>query len=155
MDPIGNSEGQLCRSFRKRDGIALVVSSVVGGGISTTPSVVANLVPHPSAILALWLTGGVLALVGASCYARLANLCPTAGGEYLYLFEESWPARGISVGLDFPDCRVFRGTAASSVAMVMFASRYFPRLVSEIPLVGVALIAAGIPVTAGAAEAAK
>ena len=135
MDPISNSSGQLCRSFRKRDGIALVVSSVVGVGIFTTPGVVANLVPQPSAILALWLTGGVLPLVGAGCYARLANLWPTAGGEYLYLSKSYGPAAGFLSGWTSLIAGFSGATAASSVAVVMFAGQYFPRLASSHPVI--------------------
>src|SRR5579859_1030483 len=136
---MGNSSGRLCRSFRRRDGIALIVSSVVGVGIFTTPSVVADLVPHPSAILALWLTGGVLALVGASCYARLAHLWPTAGGEYLYLSKSYGPAVGFMSGWTSLIAGFSGATAASSVAVVMFAGQYFPRLVSNHPLIAINL----------------
>lgn len=139
MDPIANSSGRLCRSFRRRDGIALIVSSVVGVGIFTTPSVVADLVPHPLAILALWLTGGLLALVGASCYARLAHLWPTAGGEYLYLSKAYGPAVGFLSGWTSLIAGFSGATAASSAAVVMFAGQYFPRLASDHPFITINL----------------
>jgi APA family basic amino acid/polyamine antiporter len=68
-----------------RDAIALIVSNVVGVGIFTTPAIIANLVPSPMAMLALWVIGGCLALAGAMSYAELAKICPEAGGEYVYL----------------------------------------------------------------------
>ncbi len=82
---------RLCPTFRKRDGVALIVSNVVGVGIFTTPCVVAALVPHAAGILPLWLVGGVLALAGARCYARLARRLPAAGGEYVYLSKAPPP----------------------------------------------------------------
>jgi hypothetical protein len=71
--------GRLRRTFRKRDGVALIVSSVVGVGIFTTPALVADLVPDPIAMLSLWIMGGALALAGAASYARLAKLWPKGG----------------------------------------------------------------------------
>jgi amino acid transporter len=38
-------------------------------------------------IVGVWLVGGVIALVGALCYAELATAYPHAGGTYVYLSE--------------------------------------------------------------------
>ena len=61
---LASDESRLRPTFRKRDGVALIVSNVVGVGIFTTPCVVAALVPHAAGILSLWLVGGFLALAG-------------------------------------------------------------------------------------------
>ena len=135
MHSTPRDAGQLCPSFRKRDGIALVVSSVVGVGIFTTPSVVANLVPSPIAMLGLWLTGGALALIGASCYARLAEMWPKAGGEYLYLSRSYGPVAGFLSGWTSLIAGFSGAIAASSVAAVMFAGQYFPSLAADHTLI--------------------
>jgi len=60
----------------------MVVGLVVGAGIFRTPPLVASNVPDAVAILAVWLIGGAIALIGALCYAELASAYPHAGGEY-------------------------------------------------------------------------
>ncbi len=73
--------------FRTADGIALVVTSVVGAGIFTVPAYVASLAGSSWLILALWAAGGLMAMAGALCYAELAARCPRGGAEYVYLRE--------------------------------------------------------------------
>lgn len=124
------ASGRLRRTFRKRDGIALIVSNVVGVGIFTTPAIVAGLVPNPMAMLAVWLVGGGLALAGATSYARLANLWPTAGGEYVYLSKSYGPAAGFLSGWTSLIAGFSGSVAASAVAVVLFAGQYFPWLAS-------------------------
>ena len=68
-----------------RDAIALIVGIVVGAGIFKTPSLVAANPGGPWAVLAAWLLGGIVSLVGALCYAELATACPNAGGDYHFL----------------------------------------------------------------------
>lgn len=125
------ASGRLQLTFRKRDGIALIVSNVVGVGIFTTPALIANLVPNPSAMLALWIVGGALALAGATSYARLASLWPTAGGEYVYLSNSYGPAAGFLSGWTSLIAGFSGSVAASAVAVVMFAGHYFPSLTSN------------------------
>src|SRR5204862_932773 len=40
-----------------------------------------------AAVIGVWLAGGLIALVGALCYAELATAYPRAGGTYIYLSE--------------------------------------------------------------------
>lgn len=67
------------------DAVALIVGVVVGAGIFRTPSIVAANSGSETALLLLWILGGVLSLVGALCYAELATTYPHAGGDYHYL----------------------------------------------------------------------
>ena len=67
------------------DIVALIVGTIVGAGIYKTPALVAGLVPNESAIIALWILGGVISIIGALCYAELASAFPDTGGEYHFL----------------------------------------------------------------------
>src|ERR1700677_4658086 len=89
---------QLRRSFRVRDGVALIVSNVVGVGIFTTPAIIAKLAPQPSVMLALWIVGGCIALAGALSYAQLGRRFPAAGGEYIYLSKAYGTTAGFLSG---------------------------------------------------------
>jgi basic amino acid/polyamine antiporter, APA family len=131
FDPRWSAGNRLRRTFRKRDGIALIVSNVVGVGIFTTPALIANLVPNPTAMLALWIVGGGLALAGAASYAKLANLWPTAGGEYVYLSKAYGPTAGFLSGWTSLIAGFSGSVAASAVALVLFAGQYFPGLAAD------------------------
>lgn len=68
-----------------RHAIAITVGVVIGAGIFKAPSLVAGAVPTAGWMFALWIAGGLVALVGALCYAELATTYPSAGGEYHFL----------------------------------------------------------------------
>ena len=68
-----------------RHAIAITVGVVIGAGIFKAPSLVAGSVPTAGWMFALWIAGGLIALIGALCYAELATTYPSAGGEYHFL----------------------------------------------------------------------
>lgn len=67
------------------DAVALIVGIVIGAGIFVTPALVATNTSGPALLIAAWTLGGLIALVGALCYAELATTYPHAGGDYHYL----------------------------------------------------------------------
>ena len=67
------------------DVVSLIVGIVVGAGIFRTPSLVAANASNESVVLAAWVFGGVISLIGVLCYAELATAYPHAGGEYHFL----------------------------------------------------------------------
>jgi basic amino acid/polyamine antiporter, APA family len=67
------------------DGIALIVGVVIGTGIFKTPSLIAANTGTDALFLLVWLTGGVISLIGALCYAELGAAYPHAGGDFHYL----------------------------------------------------------------------
>jgi basic amino acid/polyamine antiporter, APA family len=73
------------RTLSVADAVFVVVGIVVGAGIFKTPALVAANASSDAAFLAVWLGGGVLALIGALCYAELASAYPSTGGDYHYL----------------------------------------------------------------------
>jgi basic amino acid/polyamine antiporter, APA family len=155
-DAVGEraAHTRLRLTFRRRDGVALIVSNVVGVGIFTTPAVVAGLVPHPAAILSLWLVGGLLALAGAASYARLAHLWPSAGGEYVYVSKIYGPAAGFLSGWTSLIAGFSGSVAASAIAVAIFGGQYFPALSHDQRLASVNLFGIGVTVTARPATAA-
>ncbi len=77
----------LLRSLGLYDATMLVIGCIVGVGIFRTASSIAGHVQSPALILALWLIGGLISLCGALCYAELAAMFPTSGGDYVYVRE--------------------------------------------------------------------
>ena len=65
-------------------GLAVIVGSTLGIGILRTPGLVAGQLSTPSAILLVWIVGGLYTLLGAVCFAELGTMLPEEGGYYVY-----------------------------------------------------------------------
>src|SRR5438067_10727629 len=89
---------KLARQVGLFDATMLVMGGIVGSGIFISAYVVARQVHTPVLILAAWLVGGVLAMLGAFIYAELADRMPDVGGQYAYLREAYHPALGFLYG---------------------------------------------------------
>jgi amino acid transporter len=79
-------------------GLAVIVGSTIGIGILRTPGLVAGQLGNPTAILAVWIAGGVYTLVGAACLAELGTMLPQAGGYYVYARRAFGQTVGFGVG---------------------------------------------------------
>jgi basic amino acid/polyamine antiporter, APA family len=71
--------------------VMLVIGGIVGVGVFVNPAVVAKSLHSPELVLAAWVLGGCIALLGAFVYAELAARIPATGGEYVYLRETYGP----------------------------------------------------------------
>jgi len=63
----------------------IVIANMIGTGIFTTSGLLMSDLNNPLLLIALWAVGGVIALCGALCYAKLGSAMPEAGGEYIFL----------------------------------------------------------------------
>lgn len=77
---------QLLKTLTLRDIYLLLIGSVIGSGIFLVPATILAQV-HGVVALALlvWISGGVLSLLGALTYGELAAMNPAAGGLYVYI----------------------------------------------------------------------
>jgi APA family basic amino acid/polyamine antiporter len=66
-------------------GTMMVVGGIIGSGIFLNPAIVAARVRTAGLTLAVWVLGGLIALIGALVYAELGARRPVAGGGYVYL----------------------------------------------------------------------
>ena len=64
---------------------SLVVGVIIGTGIFLKAASMAQAVGSPALVLAAWVAAGLVAMLGALCFAELGALLPHAGGEYVYL----------------------------------------------------------------------
>ncbi|MCF7985089.1 MAG: amino acid permease [Thiohalocapsa sp.] len=76
----------------------LVVANMVGTGVFTTLGLQAAGVQDATALMLLWVLGGVVAVCGALSYAVLAAALPRSGGEYNFLTRIYGPALGEMAG---------------------------------------------------------
>lgn len=72
----------------------LVIGNMLGAGIFTTSGYSLAAIQSREWVLAAWLIGGVIAMMGAICYGALARQIPESGGEYLFLSRTIHPAAG-------------------------------------------------------------
>src|SRR5690348_7903724 len=103
------------RVMTVRAAIGLTVGIVIGAGIFRLPSLVASNASTEWIVLAAWVLGGVVSLIGALVYAELATTYPNAGGEYHYLRR----AFGAPVGFLFAWARL-SVIQTGSIAAVSF-----------------------------------
>ncbi|MFI4970163.1 MAG: amino acid permease [Lysobacterales bacterium] len=75
------------RRLNAWDASMVVVGGVIGSGIFLTPAAVARQTGSGHEQLLAWAIGGVIALIGALCYAELGTRRPNAGGGYVNLRE--------------------------------------------------------------------
>jgi len=84
-DSSSGERVSLLRALGPGMAVAIVVGNVIGSGIFATPGgIAADGLGFPL-IISAWITGGVLSLLGALCFAELGAMLPRAGGMYVYL----------------------------------------------------------------------
>src|SRR5215210_2947464 len=91
MNETHDSPGKLARQLGLFGSTMAVMGGIIGAGIFINPYLVAGRVHTSAMILAAWLAGGVIALVGGFIYAELAARLPVVGGQYAYLREALHP----------------------------------------------------------------
>ena len=68
-----------------------VIGGIIGSGIFLNPSIVAQRVGTSASTLAVWIGGGVVALIGAFIFGELGQRRPRVGGGYSYIREAFGP----------------------------------------------------------------
>ena len=124
----------LARRLGPFDGASIIVSNVIGSGIFLVPVLVAGWVPNVWAMLALWLTGGLLVFAGAMAYAELAAFRPRAGAEYVYLREAFGPAAGFLTGWTSFVAGFSGAIALNAVGLAGYLGRFVPAAADATPI---------------------
>jgi APA family basic amino acid/polyamine antiporter len=79
-------------------GIAVTIGNTIGAGILRTPGEIAEHLPSVIPYLAVWVIGGLYALLGANALAELATLVPRSGGQYVFVRHALGDYAGFIVG---------------------------------------------------------
>ena len=120
---VGGLAGEAPVGFRRElnllDASVVVAGAIVGVGIFANPSNVARIVGEPILIVAAWIAGGVLALLGGFAYAELASRLPVVGGQYVYLARAWHPVVGYLYGIAL--LFIINGGSIAAVS-ILFAS---------------------------------
>ncbi|MGE5110738.1 MAG: amino acid permease, partial [Acidobacteriaceae bacterium] len=77
--------GALLRQLGMLDSAALVMGVIIGSGIFLVPGSIARQVSSLAAVIAVWVVGGSLSVLGGLALAELGASLPNAGGLYIYI----------------------------------------------------------------------
>jgi len=99
----------------------------MGGGILYAPGKIAALLPNAWLYMAVWIFGGINALLGATVFAELGAMIPLSGGPYPFARRALGDYAGFFVGYTqwALDC-------ASDAALLLLVGEYAYVLVSSL-----------------------
>src|SRR5215212_9482465 len=147
---VTTTPARLPRTLGLWSSVALVVGITIGSGIFRSPAGIAQKVPSPTLMLALWVVGGLITLCGALSLAELAAALPETGGSYAYL-REGW-GRPAGFLFGWSELVLIRASALGGIAVVF--GEYFLRSIGVDPvehyIAARALSATAIAFAAGA-----
>ena len=111
--------------------VTIVIGITIGSGIFRSPAGIANRLPGPGAMLAVWVVGGILAMCGALSLAEVASSYPKTGGIYVFL-REGW-GRLPAFLFGWAELVIIRAAAIGAIAITF--AEYFLRVLGFDPLV--------------------
>ena len=121
--------GGLPRRIGLWSAMAVVVGSTIGSGIFRSPAGIADRIPGPGPLLAIWILGGLFALCGALTLSEIASEVPATGGFYAFL-REGW---GRLPAFLFGWGQITIVRAASLGAIAITFAEYFVRVIGFDP----------------------
>jgi amino acid transporter len=111
--------------------IAVLIGSTIGSGIFRSPAAIADRLPGPVPMLAVWATGGLFALCGALTLAEIAGAFPRTGGMYVFI-REGW-GRLPAFLFGWAELVVIRAASLGAVSITF--AEYFLRVLGYDPAV--------------------
>ena len=118
----------------------LVAGNMIGIGIFITAGRIYQTLPHPPAILAAWIVGGLLSLAGGLVYAELSTRFPRAGGGFVYITQAFGPFLGFLAGFS-SSLVTIPGTAAFlAIGVTKYAGIMDPVVAKTVAVASILLI---------------
>jgi APA family basic amino acid/polyamine antiporter len=106
------SAGRLLRILGVGFGIAVAIGTTISAGIVRTPGEIASRLPVPWLFVAVWIAGGLYALIGSFSLSELGAMIPREGGQYVFARRALGDYAGFIVGWsDWVSC-------CSSIAVI-------------------------------------
>ena len=125
--PADKHRGRLLRVLGVGFGLAVIIGNTIGAGIFRTPGVVAAELPNTWLFFAVWIMGGLYALLGSLSIAELGTMIPRSGGQYVFARYALGEYVGFIVGWSdwISTCGT---TAAVAIVIGEFTGVLFPAL---------------------------
>jgi basic amino acid/polyamine antiporter, APA family len=134
------SPASLPRKLTLFDGAALLVGSVIGSGIFVVPSLIAQRVPEPGLVIAIWVFSGLLVLCGALALAELGTMLPQSGGLYVYMREAYGSFWAFLYGWTIMLVVIPGSIAALTSAFLLYLKHFVPLGFAVEKALGIALL---------------
>ncbi len=120
----------MTQNFSNRLGLttatAFVIAAMIGTGVFTTLGFQVADIRSTSAVMMLWLVGGVIALCGALTYGELGAALPRSGGEYNILRVVYAPSVGFLAGWVSATVGFAGPAALAAMALASYSGAIFP-----------------------------
>jgi APA family basic amino acid/polyamine antiporter len=124
--------------------LSVVIANMIGTGVFTSLGYQLPAISDFSAIIALWLVGGVVALFGAFAYSELGAALPRSGGEYNFLSQIYHPAVGFLSGWVSATIGFAAPIAAAAWALGKYFSTvipgYSPQMIGAVVIILVTIV---------------
>jgi len=111
--------------------ILIVIGTTIGSGIFRSPAAIAQRLPGPLPLAAIWLAGGLLALCGALSLSEVASAFPKTGGVFVFIKEAFGRLPAFLFG--WSELTVIRAAAVGALAITFAA--YFLRVLGFNPAI--------------------
>jgi amino acid transporter len=128
--PTSSSPG-LQRQIGLWSAIAIVIGTTIGSGIFRSPAGIAERLPGPLPLAAIWVAGGLLALCGALSLSEVASAYPRTGGVFVFIREGFGRLPAFLFG--WAELTVIRAAAVGAISITFAA--YFLRVLGVDPTV--------------------
>jgi APA family basic amino acid/polyamine antiporter len=129
-NPLPTGRNELQRKLGVWSATAVVIGSTIGSGIFRSPAGIADKLPGPLPMMAVWIAGGIFAMCGALTMAEVASALPRTGGLYVFC-RDAW---GDLCGFLFGWGQISMIRAASLGGIAITFSEYFFRVIGYNPL---------------------
>ena len=123
-----------------RDGVAIVVGTVIGSGVFLVPGSIARQIPSMGLVMLVWIAGGLLTVFGALSLAELGPMYPGAGGLYVYLRAAYGRPVGFLYGWGLLSLIHTGSMATLAVGFGLYASQLVPMALPVQKLVAISAI---------------
>lgn len=135
----GHDRGHLLKALGVGFGIAVGVGDAISAGILRTPGEIATRLTVPWLFIAVWIGGGLYALVSSFSLAELGAMIPREGGQFVFSRRALGDYAGFIVGWSdwVSTCGA---TAAISIVFGEYTSRLIPLLAGRAIEAALALV---------------
>ena len=131
---------ELPRKLTLFDASALLVGSVIGSGIFVVPRLIAQRVPDPRLVIAIWIFSGLLVLCGALTLAELGAMFPESGGLYVYTREAYGPFWAFLYGWTITFVVLPGSLAALTAAFLLYLGQFVVLSIWTQKAIGIAVL---------------
>ena len=133
------SRGRLLQILGVGFGLAVIIGNTIGAGILSTPGTIAGHLPDPWLFIAVWIGGGIYALLGAISIAELGTMMPRSGGQYVFAHDALGDYAGFVVG--WSDWISTCGSSSFiSLVIANYAGVLFPALAARATFIALAIV---------------